>query len=417
MGGHEVNGKSLTVARKDLRDGISVWNASQYRSVRTLSLTRDVETAVAIIGGGISGSLTALVLSEAGYPCAVFDRRTPGEGSTRASTAMIQFEIDTPLTKLTEQIGRRNAERAYLRSFKAVKDLRALLRRHAIDADWVDRDALYLAGGDMGFRGLRSEADKRKKIGLPSRFLDSATVRDNYGIAVTGAILSKGAAELDPAKTAAGCLKAAQALGAKVYAPCEIAKVESRGGGVVLDTSTGQQITCAKAIFATGYEVVKGIPRSAFDIVSSWAIATQPLDEHEFWRGRCLIWEAADPYLYLRTTADNRILAGGEDSGLLDPQRREAAIANKSEALIKKLRRLLNMPHLDVDYAWAGAFAESPTGLPAIRELDTPGTFAILGCGGNGITFSVIAAQMAKAWVAGRQDPDSDLFSGASFRN
>jgi len=72
----------------------------------------------------------------------------------------------------------------------------------------------------------------------------------------------------------------------------------------------------------------------------------------------------------------------------------------------------LNRDDLEIDCAWAGAFADSPTGLPCIMEMpDLPGALAILGCGGNGITFSVIAGQIAHQWAKGRRDPDADLFN------
>ena len=59
----------------------------------------------------------------------------------------------------------------------------------------------------------------------------------------------------------------------------------------------------------------------------------------------------------------------------------------------------------------AGAFADSPTGLPHIAEVDgMANCLSVLGCGGNGITFSMVAAQLARHWVAGRIDPDADLF-------
>ena len=184
-------------------------------------------------------------------------------------------------------------------------------------------------------------------------------------------------------------------------------------GAVNLYTREGQEISCRKAVFATGYEVIGGLPREAFKIVSSWAIATKPIAPGRFWPTRCLIWEAANPYLYLRATSDNRILAGGEDSGLTDTDRRQAAISAKADRLLRKVQRLLSIPDLEVDYAWAGAFADSPSGLPVFKELrDLPGVMAILGCGGNGITFSVIAADAVKAWVEGRRDRDADLFAG-----
>jgi glycine/D-amino acid oxidase-like deaminating enzyme len=399
--------------RKDLHEGRSLWHDSVGRIVRTRSAQQTETCEIAIVGGGISGALTALALATAGHEVIVLDRRSPGEGSTIASTAMIQFEIDTPLFELSDRIGKAKAIRAYHRSAKAVRDLGLLIAKHSINADWAERDALYLAGNETGFRGLMTEVDARQAIDLPSQFLNKAELFARFGIERTGAILSHGSAELDPAKTSAGVLRVAQKHGATVLSPCTVATVTSDGKQVRLTTKGGEVITCRKAVFATGYEVVGGISRDAFDIVSSWAIATKPIAPEQFWPTRCLIWEAADPYLYLRATADNRILAGGEDSGLTDADRREAAIPAKGDKLIHKVRRLLKMPDLEIDYAWAGAFADSPTGLPVFKELpDLPGVFAILGCGGNGITFSVIAADVVKAWVKGRSDPDADLFVG-----
>lgn len=366
-----------------------------------------------IVGGGISGALSALVLSAAGYEVAVIDRRLPGDGSTLASTAMIQFEIDTPLTKLAKKIGQNAAARANQRSAQAVRDLRTLIGHHNLNAQWVDRDSLYLAGNETGSRGLMAEAAARQKIELPSTFISKADVFETFGIERAGAILSKGSAELDPAQLTASCLRSAQRLGATVISPCEITVIETHAKQVRLSTKSGGTITAHKVIFATGYEVIGGIPRDAFDVISSWAIATKPIPPDKFWLGRCLIWEAADPYMYLRSTRDNRVLVGGEDSGLTDTDRRAAAIPAKGDRLLRKAQRLLHLPELEIDYAWAGAFADSPTGLPVFKALpDLANVFAILGCGGNGITFSMIASDVVKGWVSGRKDPDSDLFVG-----
>lgn len=399
--------------RKDLHDGRSLWADSPRTAVRTRKLVRDERFEIAVVGGGISGAIVALVLSAAGHEVAVFDRRRPGCGSTVASTAMIQFEIDTPLTELTRRIGAADAGRAYRRSRRAVSDLAVLIATHDIDARWIDRDALYLAGNEMGFRALMAEAEARRAIGLPSRYLSSGEVAERFRLATTGAILSNGSAELDPARTAAGCLRAAHRLGATLISPCEVTGIENGPDVVRLTTADGGVVTCDKVVIATGYEVIDDLPRDAFEIVSSWAIATKPVAAETLWRDRCLIWEAADPYLYLRTTVDNRILAGGEDSGLVDPKRRAAAVPAKSETLLRKLAKLLQRDDLEIDYAWAGAFADSPTGLPLFKPLrGRPRAFAMLGCGGNGITFSVIGAQVAKAWVEGNRDADANLFLG-----
>lgn len=400
--------------QKDLRGGYPLWLKASGTSVRTRHALKRETCDVAIVGGGISGALTALALVNSGFDVVVIDRRNPGSGSTAASTAMIQFELDTPLSELSDKIGAKKATRAYQRSLKAVNNLKSLIQANGIEAAWRDRAALYLAGNEMGWRGLRDEAKLRQKSGLPSRFIDAASLNRTYDINRTGAILSSGAAELNPAQLTAGALRAAQRKGARIYADCEVTSLEADRDGVELTTDSGGTISCRKAVMATGYETLKSLPKGLFDITSSWAIATQPLADKDFWPTRCLIWEAADPYLYLRATDDNRILAGGEDSGLTDPQRRDAAIEAKSAKLLKAVNRLLPGRDMRIDYAWAGAFATSRTGLPIIGEVEElPNCFAILGCGGNGITFSMAASELATAWAHGKKDPDADLFERA----
>ena len=85
----------------------------------------------------------------------------------------------------------------------------------------------------------------------------------------------------------------------------------------------------------------------------------------------------------------------------------------------KKIIRGVLVAHLAIsirlsncESAWAGCFGTSTIGLPAIGEIpNTRRCFAILGYGGNGITFSVIAAQLIQRAILGLSDPDADLFA------
>ena len=72
---------------------------------------------------------------------------------------------------------------------------------------------------------------------------------------------------------------------------------------------------------------------------------------------------------------------------------------------------LLPQLEFEVDYSWAGAFGESATGLPSIAPVpDMDHAWAVMGFGGNGITYSVIASQVVAAAIRGRPDPDADLY-------
>lgn len=148
-----------------------------------------------------------------------------------------------------------------------------------------------------------------------------------------------------------------------------------------------------------------------YTVSSTWAMATAPQPK-QLWPSRCLIWQAADPYLYLRTTTDGRILAGGEDEEFSNEEKRDALIPRKIAAIQRKLRRMFPNVDTEPEFSWTGCFGSSAMGLPAIGEI--PGAkrcFAILGYGGNGITFSMIAAQLIQRAILGLPDPDAELFA------
>jgi hypothetical protein len=121
---------SLT-PKKRLHTGRSVWSDTRHPPLAVHALKQSLRCDVAIVGAGISGAFMAHALSRR-YDVVVLDRREPAMGSTHASTAMLQYEIDTPLTKLADQIGHAKAARAWQRSFRSTQDLIRMVRAEKI---------------------------------------------------------------------------------------------------------------------------------------------------------------------------------------------------------------------------------------------------------------------------------------------
>ncbi len=342
----------------------------------------------------------------------VIDRREPARGSTAASTALVQWEIDEPLSSLIKKLGTARARQAYLASYQAVQKLSRRITQLDIDCDMVRRDTLLLAGNSMGVTALKRETALRQSQGLPSTFLDSTALQEKFSLARDGAILSTSNFEADPVKLSEAMLKIAMQRGVELRTPATVTALSSHDHGVLLELDNETLIAARRVIVATGYEVLPEISAKDYEIASTWALATRPVDPKLLWPKRVLVWEASDPYLYFRTTVDNRIIVGGEDAAFTDPKKRDALIAKKTKRILAKLAKLLPGVPLIADYTWAGAFAGSPTGLPVIGELDElPNVFTILGAGGNGITFSHIASELAAAWVKGKPHALQKLFS------
>jgi glycine/D-amino acid oxidase-like deaminating enzyme len=316
-----------------------------------------------------------------------------------------------PLTRLARSIGQQRARRLWRRSKLALDALRARVRHLGIDADRVERDSLYLEGDVLGRRALGEEAGARRRAGFEVTLLAADQVERRFGIAGRSGLLSYDSLSADPRRLAHGFLTAAVARGARLASPVDIVEIHPARGGVSAHTSRGRVVHARHLIFATGYELPKGVPRAGHSIASTWAIATRP-QPRRLWPERCFIWEASDPYLYLRVGPDDRIICGGEDEAFADEPSRDALLPRKTATLERKLRALLPAVDARAAFAWCGSFGGSARGTPTIGPVPgMPHCYAVLGYGGNGITFAALAAQLLRAHVEGAPDPDADLFA------
>jgi glycine/D-amino acid oxidase-like deaminating enzyme len=397
--------------KRDLRDGRAVWTAYRVPKVMGTRLRRSVATDVVIVGAGISGAMIAQSLAEAGRRPLIIDRRRAALlGSTAASTALLQFELDTPLTKLITAIGRRKAERVWIASRDAVNELRTRTQRLGIAAHLVTRPSLYLAGNVLDARGLMREVAARQRIGLASEYLDRRTLQHHFGIDRPAALLNHGNAEANPVELAAGYLRKALHSGARFHAPHDVVDIQCgrRRSTLVLDD--GVEIEARRVILCTGYELAKIVPASGNKVFSTWAIATRP-QPAAIWPQRALIWEASEPYLYLRATGDGRVICGGEDEEFADSAKRDALTAAKTKRIEQKLARLFPALDSHAALAWAGSFGGSSEGMPTIGPIPGyPKCYAVMGYGGNGITFSMLATTLITAAILGKKRQEARLF-------
>ena len=87
----------------DLKSGYPWWAVRNGLIQAFPPLEKDLRCDVLVVGGGITGALIADELSHHGHDVAVIEQRDIGWGSTAASTALLQYEIDTHLLELAER--------------------------------------------------------------------------------------------------------------------------------------------------------------------------------------------------------------------------------------------------------------------------------------------------------------------------
>ncbi|HBT68359.1 MAG TPA: FAD-dependent oxidoreductase [Agrobacterium sp.] len=396
---------------RDLRESKPLWADTPRIGIRSGKTPEANHYDTIVVGAGISGALVAHALHRPGQSMLIVDRRDPVMGSSVASTAMIQHEIDTPLTELRKMIGRDAADRAWQRSARAVLRLEEIVSSLGISCSMARKQALYLAGDEMGSRALKAEAAAREEAGITARLLGPAELRSDYAIERTGAILSDISASANPAQLTAGLLRHTSGAGAEIVSHLEITDLRNLGDEVVVATAQGKILSARNVVFCTGYEFLKSLESPKHQIISTWALASRKGIDLPDWLKSHIVWEASDPYLYLRTDRDGRLIAGGEDEESPTSYLSEGKLFTKQDAIRCKIESLLGIDIGEPEYRWAAAFGPPTTGLPLIGAV--PGmrnVYAVMGFGGNGITFSQIAAEIIAAAVNGGKDPDADLF-------
>ena len=400
----------LTDARR-LRSGTPLWLANGPTRLAVQRHLPADRPDVAVVGTGISGALMADALLSAGLSVLAIDRRQPMTGSSPASTALLQSELDVPFTTLRRTAGRSVATRVWHRSAQAVQALSDRIIDLSLDCDLVPRNSLYLPGNLLDVSGLKDEAAARREVGLRSRFLARKDLLRFAGLKRAGAISTAGNAEANPVKLTAGLWRHFIKQGGRMVTAADVVDLDHSRSAVRLELADGRKLTARRVVFCTGYELMKFARPRGYKISSTWVIATKPQPKR-LWPSRSLLWEAADPYLYMRSTLDGRIIAGGEDEPFSDAQQRDAMTPLKMKKIAKKAGKLIPVADFTVDFAWSGSFGESATGLPAFGEIPgMPRCYAVLGFGGNGITFSMLAAQMISRTILGVSDPDAELFA------
>lgn len=376
------------------------------------SLIEDAKADFAVVGGGISGALTARSLAIAGASVLVVDRRHIAMGSTSASTALLQYDIDKTLIDLIGVMGEKAAVRAYELSLQALRDIEKIAPTLAISNELEPRLSIRFAKFKKDESLLEAEFKVRKAAGFDVEMWDAAKIAKNFPFSAPAALSTRPSAIVDPYRLTHGLLADAVKRGVRVFDKTPVQRIERQKSGVVLHTLGGHRIRAKKVVIACGYESVNFIPKKVGTLSSTFAFATEPLALKKIWHQNCIFWDTAEPYNYGRTTADDRIIFGGEDEPFYDPARRDAMLDAKTGKLTKKLKRLFQDIPFKVDYSWAGTFIETEDGLPYIGTIkQLPHTYFALGYGGNGITFSQLAADILTAQLMGQKRADEKLFS------
>ena len=237
------------------------------------SLRENIETEILVIGGGITGSLLAHQMIKDGYKTVLVDRREIGNGSTSATTSMLQYEIDIPLFELSKMIGQEGAEKSYWACYDSIDDLQKIAKEVKSDCGFKKKESLYFAAFKKDVPDLKKEFEARKSAKFPVKWLSEEEIKKQFKIENTfGGIVSEQGGSIDAFCLAHDILHFNHKKGLQIFDKTDIIKFDYKKNGVTATTEYGNTIKAKKVIFCNGFESTEIIKDKFVNLLSTYAI-------------------------------------------------------------------------------------------------------------------------------------------------
>jgi glycine/D-amino acid oxidase-like deaminating enzyme/nitrite reductase/ring-hydroxylating ferredoxin subunit len=380
---------------------VSYWEASADLLEKG-SLNQSIETDVCIIGGGISGLTTAYLLTKAGRSVIVVDDGVIGGGETCRTTAHLSNALDDRIYRVEEWHGEDKAKLAVEAHMRAIGEIERIVETEKIDCDFLRVDGFLIEAED-GEDDLQKELEAAHRAGFSEvEFVERAPIKDFD----TGKCLRfPRQGQFHILKYLSGLAKAIEQNGGKLFSNTRAIEWKGEDAPQV-KTADGKTIRAQSIVLATNYPIMSKM-FAKLPAYRTYVIGAKlPKDSIE----KCLIWDTADPYRYVRTQPENDydvLIVGGEDHRTGQDDNADEHLGRLVQWTQKRFPQVEEIFH-----KWSGQFLETHDGLAFIGRFSSsePNVYLITGDSGMGMTHGTIGGMLVSDLVLERANPWTEVF-------
>jgi glycine/D-amino acid oxidase-like deaminating enzyme/nitrite reductase/ring-hydroxylating ferredoxin subunit len=225
----------------------SAWLATRPEPRPFPALDEDVRADVAVLGGGIVGITTALLLREAGLDVVLLEADRLAHGVSGHTTAKVTSQHGLVYARLRARFGAEGA-RTYAEANQAALEWIAdRVASDAIECDFRRRPAYAYVTSERARGKLEDEARAANEAGLPARLAEIIPLPFD----VEAAVRFDNQAEFHAGRYLGALTDSLAATGARVYEHTRAVEVINDGDRVV--KTPGGDVTAGHVVVATHY--------------------------------------------------------------------------------------------------------------------------------------------------------------------
>ena len=349
---------------------------------------------VAIIGGGFTGLMSAITLSDRGVDVALLEQEFCGFGASGRNAGHLTPTIGRDIAYCLKMFGQERGIQLAHFAEEAVAFTEQVFETHSIDCDYSPTGNIIAGIHDKQRKALVNAAEAVSRAGIQMRFMDEDEMRQrSLPQAFKFGIQEQTGGLLHPGKYVMALRQISISKGVRVYEKTSVTEIDASGTSIRLSTSGGS-LQADKVLIATNAFTAPSLGRM-YNTVAPLRVTlfnTRPLTDEEVanvgWVGRQGIYTAHQALENYRLTPDNRISGGskwvqyGFGSKLIDGNQPE--VFNKFKELLKI--RFPELPDLEIETFWGGWIGLTLDMLPVVgTDKRIPNLFHSVGYNGHGI--------------------------------
>ena len=374
----------------------SYYAATQRDRRGFTTLDGDLETDIAIVGGGFTGISAALEFVERGQSVVVLEARTIGWGASGRNGGQITGSLSgetTMLRAFKPSLGPDAEAYVWALRWRGHDIIRRRIEQYDIACD-LAFGHIQAALKPAHMRDLEAFESEAQRHGMSDHLtlLDRSGIRNYLGTKIyIGGLLNRNNMHVHALDLCVGEARAAERLGARIFEGAEVQLIE-HGERPRLVTKNGSVRTKQVLIAGNAFHLLeqKDLGGRLFP-VSLANMATEPLSEataQEINPDNLAVYDCRFVLDYYRLTADRRLMFGGgvNYSGRPDKD----VIKALRPAMERTFPQLKGMA---IDYAWNCQDGITANRIPEVGRL-SKNVFYLQGYSGHGIALTHVMANI-----------------------
>jgi glycine/D-amino acid oxidase-like deaminating enzyme/nitrite reductase/ring-hydroxylating ferredoxin subunit len=377
-----------------------LWHATATPQ-RYPAMASDQRAGVVVVGAGITGLTTALLLAGKGVDVVVVEALDVAAGVTGRTTAKVTSQHSMLYSTIASKHGEDGARVYGEANQAAVEQVASLVQQGAIECSLERRPALVYTQDADTVATIEEEAELCRRLGLPSSFVPS--VGDDLPYDIRGAMRFDDQLQLQPVAYCDGLARMLVAAGGRIFEQTRVTNLDM-GTPVTVETERGA-ITADAVVLATHIPIVdRGLFSAKADPHASHAVALEtdgPVPQGMY-------ITADSPSRSVRSfTHDGRsylvVVGEGHRTGEEDAEAHEQALIDWAAQ---------HWPDARVAYTWMAEDYSPLDAVPYIGRLASAETDVFVATGFQkwGLSNGTAAAMILSETVLGHDHPWADVF-------